>query len=155
MNDGINPSEVAILLVEDSPEDAQLTLRALRKHNLANRVFHVKDGAEALDFIFAKGVYTGRNVENVPKVIFLDLKLPKVDGLQVLERIRSDNEPREVPIKNVPVVILTSSKEERDIVESYKLGVNSYIVKPVEFDKFVKSVSDLGLYWLLLNQPPH
>jgi two-component system, response regulator len=155
MNDGINPSEVEILLVEDSAEDAQLTMRALKKHNLANRVFHVKDGAEALDFIFATGTYAGRNVGNVPKVIFLDLKLPKLDGLQVLERIRFDDESREVPIKNVPVVILTSSKEERDIVESYKLGVNSYIVKPVEFDKFVKAVSDLGLYWLLLNQPPH
>ncbi len=155
MNDGVSPNEVTILLVEDCPEDAQLTLRALRKHNLANRVFHVKDGAEALDFIFAKGAYAGRSVENVPKVIILDLKLPKVDGLQVLERIRSDDEPREVPIKTVPVVILTSSKEERDIVESYKLGVNSYIVKPVEFDKFVAAVSDLGLYWLLLNQPPH
>ncbi|HYY93023.1 MAG TPA: response regulator [Pyrinomonadaceae bacterium] len=154
MNDGTDPSEVTILLVEDSAEDAQLTLRALRKHNLANRVFHVKDGAEALDFIFAKGAYAGRDAENVPKVIFLDLKLPKVDGLQVLKQIRSDDEPREVPIKNVPVVILTSSKEERDIVESYKLGVNSYIVKPVEFDKFVQAVSDLGLYWLLLNQPP-
>ena len=155
MNDGVNPSEVEILLVEDSAEDAQLTLRALRKHNLANRVFHVKDGAEALDFVFARGTYAGRNVQNVPKVIFLDLKLPKVDGLQVLERIRSDGESRGVPIRNVPVVILTSSKEERDVVESYKLGVNSYIVKPVEFDKFVKAVSDLGLYWLLLNQPPH
>jgi two-component system, response regulator len=155
MSEGINPSEVEILLVEDSAEDAQLTLRALRKHNLANRVFHVRDGAEALDFIFAKGVYAGRDVANVPKVIFLDLKLPKVDGLQVLEQIRSDDESRGVPIKNVPVVILTSSKEERDVVDSYKLGVNSYIVKPVEFDKFVKAVSDLGLYWLLLNQPPH
>jgi two-component system, response regulator len=155
MNDGINPSEVEILLVEDSPEDAQLTLRALRKHNLANRVFHVKDGAEALDFVFASGDYANRDVENVPKVIFLDLKLPKVDGLQVLERIRSDDGSRWAPIKNVPIVVLTSSKEERDIVESYKLGVNSYIVKPVEFDKFVKAVSDIGLYWLLLNQPPH
>ncbi len=155
MNDGINPSEVEILLVEDSAEDARLTLRALRKHNLANRVFHVKDGAEALDFIFARGGYADRDVANVPKVIFLALKLPKVDGLQVLERIRSDGESRGVPIKSVPVVILTSSKEERDVVESYKLGVNSYIVKPVEFDKFVKAVSDIGLYWLLLNQPPH
>ena len=155
MNDGINPSEVEILLVEDSAEDAQLTLRALRKHNLANRVFHVKDGAEALDFIFARGPYAGRNVTNVPKVIFLDLKLPKKDGLEVLSEIRSDGEVRGVPIKNVPVVILTSSKEERDVVESYRLGVNSYIVKPVEWDKFVKAVSDIGLYWLLLNQPPH
>jgi two-component system response regulator len=151
MNDGINTSEVEILLVEDSAEDAHLTLRALRSHNLANRVFHVKDGAEALDFVFAMGDYAWRNVANVPKVIFLDLKLPKVDGLQVLERIRSEDGS---PIKNVPVVILTSSKEERDVVESYKLGVNSYIVKPVEFDKFVQAVSDLGMYWLLLNQPP-
>ncbi|HYG82569.1 MAG TPA: response regulator [Pyrinomonadaceae bacterium] len=152
MNDGTNPSEVEILLVEDSAEDAHLTLRALRSHNLANRVFHVKDGAEALDFVFARGTYAWRDVANVPKVIFLDLKLPKVDGLQVLERIRSEDGS---PIKNVPVVILTSSKEERDVVESYKLGVNSYIVKPVEFDKFVEAVSDLGMYWLLLNQPPH
>jgi two-component system response regulator len=155
MDDKANPNEVAILLVEDSAEDAQLTLRALRKHNLANRVFHVKDGAEALDFIFARGAYAGRDVANVPKVIFLDLKLPKKDGLEVLGEIRSDGVLRGVPIKNVPVVILTSSKEERDVVESYKLGVNSYIVKPVEWDKFVKAVSDIGLYWLLLNQPPH
>lgn len=154
MNDGVNPSEVEILLVEDSAEDAQLTLRALRKHNLANRVFHVKDGAEALDFVFAKGAYAGRDVTNVPKVILLDLKLPKVDGLQVLEEIRSHGEPGGEAIRNVPVVILTSSKEERDVVESYRLGVNSYIVKPVEFDKFVKAVSEVGLYWLLLNQPP-
>ena len=152
MNDGSNTSEVEILLVEDSAEDAHLTLRALRSHNLANRVFHVRDGAEALDFVFARGTYAWRDVANVPKVIFLDLKLPKVDGLQVLERIRSEGGS---PIKKVPVVILTSSKEERDVVESYKLGVNSYIVKPVEFDKFVEAVSDLGMYWLLLNQPPH
>jgi CheY-like chemotaxis protein len=152
MSDGNSTSEVEILLVEDSAEDAHLTLRALRSHNLANRVFHVRDGAEALDFVFAKGAYAWRNVANVPRVIFLDLKLPKVDGLQVLERIRSEDGS---PIKNVPVVILTSSKEERDVVESYKLGVNSYIVKPVEFDKFAEAVSDLGMYWLLLNQPPH
>jgi CheY-like chemotaxis protein len=142
-------NEVEILLVEDNPNDEELTLRALRKHNLANRVHVVRDGAEALEFIFATGAYTDRKVENGPKVILLDLKLPKVDGLEVLRRVKSDERTRATP-----VVVLTSSREERDVVESYKLGVNSYMVKPVDFDKFIQAVSQLGLYWLLLNQPP-
>ena len=140
---------VEILLVEDNPSDVQLTLRALRKHNLANQVFVVKDGAQALDFIFAAGKYAERRIENGPKVVLLDLKLPKVNGLEVLRQIKSDERT-----KIIPVVVLTSSQEERDIVESYKLGVNSYIVKPVDFRKFTHSISELGLYWLLLNQAP-
>jgi two-component system response regulator len=140
---------VEILLVEDNPEDAELTLRALKKHNLANCVVHVGDGEQALDFMFARGSYSARNVEDRPKVVILDLKLPKVDGLEVLKILKGD------PLTSaVPVVVMTSSKEERDIVESYRLGVNSYIVKPVDFEKFVAAVRDLGLYWLLLNQPP-
>jgi|SRR5882724_2052686 len=141
--------EVEILLVEDNPSDVELTLRALKRHNLANKVYVVKDGAEALDFIFATGAYARRDIYNRPKVILLDLKLPKVDGLEVLDRIKSEERT-----KVIPVVVLTSSREEKDIVESYKLGVNSYIVKPVDFDKFVQAVSEVGLYWLLLNQPP-
>jgi CheY-like chemotaxis protein len=141
-------SEPEVILVEDNPTDAELTIRSLKKHNLANRLLRLKDGAEAIDFIFAQGQYADRSVDNIPKLILLDLKLPKVDGLQVLKRIRSD--PR---TKNIPVVMLTSSHEERDIIASYKLGVNSYIVKPVEFDKFVKAVQEIGYYWLLLNQP--
>ena len=140
---------VEILLVEDSPADAELAVRALRKQNLANKLHLVRDGAEALEFIFATGAYASRGVENVLKVVLLDLKLPKVDGLEVLRRIKSD--PR---TKRIPVVVMTSSREERDVVESYELGVNSYIVKPVDFEQFVRSVSELGLYWLLLNQPP-
>ena len=142
-------NEVEILLVEDNPNDVELTLRALTKHNLANKVHVVKDGAEALEYIFANGSYAQRKVEDHPKVILLDLKLPKVDGLEVLRRIKSDERT-----KVIPVVVLTSSKEERDLVESYKLGANSYITKPVDFDKFVESVSELGLYWLLLNELP-
>lgn len=141
--------QVEILLVEDNPNDAELALRALKKNNLANNVATVTDGAEALEFIFARGAFSNRKIENGPKVILLDLKLPKVDGLEVLRAVKGD--PR---TKIIPVVVLTSSKEESDVVESYKLGVNSYIVKPVEFDKFVAAVKDLGLYWLLLNQPP-
>jgi len=138
---------VEILMVEDNPNDAELALRALAKHKLSNRVFHVKDGAEALDFIYSNGTYSGRN--GYPKVILLDLKLPKVDGLEVLRKIKSDEHT-----KVIPIVILTSSSEEKDIVESYRLGVNSYIVKPVDFEKFVHCVRELGLYWLLLNHPP-
>ena len=140
---------VEILLVEDNPNDAELTLRALRKHNLANRVVHVIDGKEALDFVFARGEYSDRTIEIGPRVVFLDLKLPKVDGLEVLRALKGDSRT-----KAIPVVVLTSSTEENDIVESYQLGVNSYIVKPVDFDKFVDSVRNMGLYWLLLNQPP-
>ncbi len=142
-------TEVEILLVEDSASDAELALRALKKHHLANNIVVVTDGEEALDFIFARGAFSNRSVENHPKVILLDLKLPKVDGLDVLRAIKSD--PR---TQIIPVVVLTSSKQESDIVESYRLGVNSYIVKPVDFDKFVVAVRDLGMYWLLLNQPP-
>ncbi len=140
---------VEILLVEDNPNDVELTLRALKKHNLANKVYVVKDGAEALEFIFGIGAYAKRDINNRPKVILLDLKLPKVDGLEILRRIKSDERT-----KTIPVVVLTSSTEEKDIVESYKLGVNSYITKPVDFDKFLNAVSQLSLYWLLLNQPP-
>jgi two-component system response regulator len=141
--------EVEILLVEDNPNDAELALRALRKNNLANNILVVTDGEEALDFVFARGAFSERKIENGPKVILLDLKLPKVDGLEVLRAIKSDPHT-----KIIPVVVLTSSKEESDIVESYRLGVNSYIVKPVDFGKFVAAVRDLGLYWLLLNQAP-
>lgn len=142
-------NEVEILLVEDNPNDVELTLRALKKHNLANRVKVVKDGAEALEFIYATGNYSARDSSQKPKLILLDLKLPKVSGLEVLKKIKSDELERVIP-----VVVLTSSKEERDLVESYRLGANSYITKPVDFESFVKAVSDLGLYWLLLNQPP-
>ncbi len=141
---------VEILLVEDNPNDVELTLRALRKHNLANKVHVTKDGAEALEYIFANGNYSDRKIEDRPKVIFLDLKLPKVSGLEVLKKIRDDERT-----KTIPVVILTSSREERDVIESYRLGVNSYIVKPVDFDNFVRAVSELGLYWLLLNESPY
>lgn len=142
-------SEVEILLVEDNPNDAELGLRALKKHNLTNSIHLVKDGAEALEFIFGTGAYAGRNVGNKPKVIFLDLKLPKVDGLEVLRKVKSDERT-----KTIPIVVLTSSHEERDLVESYKLGVNSYIVKPVDFDKFIQAVAQLGMYWMLLNKQP-
>ncbi len=141
--------EVEILLVEDNPTDAELAMRALKKHNLANKLAWVKDGAEALDFLFATGAYTGRKVENGPKVILLDLRLPKVDGMEVLRRVKSDTRTHAIP-----VVVLTSSKEDRDVAESYQLGVNSYISKPVEFDEFAKTVAELGLYWLLVNRPP-
>jgi two-component system response regulator len=140
---------VDILLVEDNPSDVELTLRALKKNHIANTVRVIPDGAEALDYIFAEGKNIGRNRVDVPKVILLDLKLPKIGGLEILRRIKGDDRT-----KTIPVVVLTSSKEEKDIVESYRLGVNSYIVKPVDFEKFVEAVSQLGLYWLLLNQPP-
>ena len=140
---------VEILLVEDTPGDVELALRALRKANLANHIQIARDGAEALEFIFAEGAHKGRKVEDGPKVILLDLKLPKVDGMEVLRRVKSD--PR---TKAIPVVVLTSSKEQKDVVESYKLGVNSYIVKPVNFERFAAAVQELGMYWLLLNQPP-
>lgn len=143
----MNMSEVEILLVEDNPDDAELTLRVLKKHHLANRIMHTKNGEQALDFIFAEDLYRERNIEDKPKVILLDLKLPKVNGIEVLERIKSDNRT-----KNIPVVILSSSREDSDLRRCYELGVNSYIVKPVEFDNFVRAVSDLGFYWLLLNQ---
>jgi two-component system, response regulator len=141
--------EANILLVEDNPTDAELTMRALKKNNLANQVVWVKDGAEALEFIFATGRYSERNVDNFPKLILLDLRMPKVDGLEVLQKIKADERSR-----RIPVVVLTSSQEDRDIVESYKLGVNSYVSKPVEFDDFINAVSTLGFYWMLINNPP-
>ena len=140
-------SKVEILLVEDNPHDAEMTIRALKKVNLANRLIHVKDGAEALDFIFAKGAFAGRGIENKPKVILLDIKMPKVDGIEVLRQIKSNDTTR-----TIPVVIMTSSKEEQDIINSYNLGVNSYVVKPVDFENFAKAVSELGCYWLIINQ---
>lgn len=139
---------VDIFLVEDNPHDVELTTRALKQKNLANNMTIVRDGAEALEYIFGTGRFEGRDITQRPKVILLDLKLPKVDGLEVLRTVKGD--PR---TKTIPVVILTSSQEERDIVESYRLGVNSYIVKPVDFDKFVNAVTEAGLYWLLLNKP--
>jgi CheY-like chemotaxis protein len=142
--------DVEILLVEDNPNDVELTIRALQKQNLANKVFVVKDGAEALDFVFATGTYAARNIENRPKVILLDLKLPKVDGIEVLRRIKADDRT-----KHTPVVMLTSSQEERDVMDTYRLGVNSYIVKPVDFSNFVHAVSELGIYWGLLNKLPY
>jgi two-component system response regulator len=140
---------VEILIVEDTAEDLELALRALRRANLANNIHAARDGAEALEFIFCEGPYSHRKLENGPRVILLDLKLPKVDGLAVLQRVKGD--PR---TRAIPVVVLTSSKEQKDVVESYNLGVNSYIVKPVNFEGFAKAVQDLGMYWLLLNQPP-
>lgn len=140
---------VEILLVEDNLCDAELTLHSLRSNKVTNQIEVVRDGAEALDFIFCTGEYAHRNIENGPKVVLLDLKLPKVDGLEVLQRVKSD--PRTCMI---PVVVLTSSREDRDIIESYQLGVNSYIVKPVDFEQFTEAVRQLGLYWKLLNQSP-
>lgn len=139
---------VDILLVEDNPTDAELAIRALRKKNLANNLVWVRDGSEALDYVFCKGQYEGRN-NGTPKLILLDLKLPKVDGIEVLRKIKADPDS-----SSVPVVMLTSSQEERDIVDSYKLGVNSYIVKPVDFEKFLEMVSQVGLYWSLVNKVP-
>jgi len=135
--------QVEILLIEDNPDDAELAIRALKKKNLANNLLHISDSEKALEYLFADGN------DNYPKLILLDLKMPKVDGIQVLKRIKGD------PYKKViPVVMLTSSKEEKDIVESYNLGVNAYIVKPVQFDKFLEAVDQLGMFWLLVNQPP-
>lgn len=138
-----------ILLVEDNPDDEALTLRSLNKNNVVNEVVVTRDGVEALDYLFGTGRYTGRNPERLPQVVMLDLKLPKVDGLEVLRQIRSD--PRTAFL---PVVVLTSSDEERDLVESYKLGANSYIRKPVDFNRFAEAVRQLQLYWVVLNQAP-
>jgi two-component system response regulator len=140
---------VDILLVEDNPQDAELTIRALKKHNLANRLITVEDGAEALDFIFCRGKYATRELSHSPKVVLLDLKLPKVSGLEVLRALKQDERTR-----TIPVVVVTSSREDPDIKTAYGLGANSYVVKPVDFDAFAESVSSLGLYWLLVNQPP-
>jgi two-component system response regulator len=143
------PNIVEILLVEDNPEDLELTLRALRMANLGNHISIARDGAEAIEFIFCEGPHSGRKIEDTPKLILLDLKLPKMDGLEVLQRVKGD--PR---TKKIPVVALTSSKEQSDVINSYNLGVNSYIVKPVNFEGFAEAVQKLGMYWLLLNQPP-
>ncbi|HEX4629377.1 MAG TPA: response regulator [Chthoniobacterales bacterium] len=145
----MNEKPVEILLVEDNPEDLELTLRALRKGNITNSIEVVRDGAEALEFLFCEGAHVARDLEDGPKVILLDLKLPKVDGLEVLRRVKTDERT-----KSIPVVVLTSSKEQRDVVESYQLGVNSYIVKPVNFEGFAHAVQEIGMYWLLLNQAP-
>ena len=141
--------EIEILLVEDNMDDAELAILALRKKNIANSLVHLENGAEALDFLFGKGKYAGRNISNKPKVILLDLKMPKVDGLEVLKQIKADEET-----KVIPVVVLTSSKENPDIEEAYLLGANSYMVKPVEFDNFTQAVAEIGMYWLLYNHPP-
>ena len=141
------PEEVQILIVEDNPRDLELTLRALKKNHIANHVSTVADGAEALEFLFATGRYKGRSVANLPQVVFLDLKLPKVDGIEVLQQVKEDERTR-----RIPVVIVTSSAEERDVVESYNLGVNSYVVKPIDFDSFAKTIVDLGFYWLAVNK---
>lgn len=142
--------QVEILLVEDNPRDAELALRSLRKHNLANQVHWVKDGAEALDFMHCEGAYAARSPDHHLKVVLLDLKMPKVDGIEVLRRLKSD--PR---TRSTPVVIMTSSSEERDLVESYRLGVNSYIVKPVQFEAFLSTVAEIGLYWVIANRTPN
>jgi two-component system, response regulator len=138
-----------ILIVEDNPLDLEMTLRGLRKANIVNRIHVARDGAEALEYLFCEGAFADRRIEDVPRFVLLDLKLPKVDGLEVLARMKAD--PR---TRAIPVVMLTSSKEQRDLVESYQLGVNSYIVKPVDFDKFVQAARELGTYWLMLNQTP-
>lgn len=141
---------VEVLLVEDNPQDLELALRAFKKANLTNRIEVARDGAEAIEFLFCEGAHAGRRIEDGPRVVLLDLKLPKVDGMEVLRRMKND--PR---TKKIPVVVLTSSSEQKDVVESYDLGVNSYIVKPVNFERFAVAVQDLGYYWLLVNQPPH
>lgn len=138
-----------ILLVEDNPDDVELTMRALKKNNIQNEVVVAPDGAEALDYLFGTGKYTGRNMSVTPQIVLLDLKLPKIGGLEVLQRLRGDSRT-----KLLPVVILTSSKEEQDLINGYSLGANSYIRKPVDFNQFTEAVRQLGLYWLLLNEPP-
>jgi CheY-like chemotaxis protein len=145
----MNLDELDILLVEDNQDDMDLALHALRREKLANRIFAVRDGEEALDFLFCRAAYAERSFDRPPKIILLDLKLPKVNGLEVLKQVKSD--PR---TKTIPVVIMTSSKEERDLVASYNLGANSYIQKPVDFDQFRETIKSVGLYWLVINQPP-
>lgn len=145
----MSAERVEMLLIEDNPDEAELTIRSLKKNNLANHLIHIDDGEKALDFIFSQGEYSNNTALMRPKLILLDLNLPKVDGLEILKRVKSDERT-----KTIPVVVLTSSKEERDIIESYKLGVNGYIVKPVDFNSFTKAVADIGMYWLILNEPP-
>jgi two-component system response regulator len=145
----MNTNDVDILLVEDNPDDAELAVHSLRKEKLANSIFVARDGEEALDFIFCRNAFTDRNFENPPKLILLDLNLPKIDGMQVLEAIKADSRT-----KTIPIVILTSSKEERDLISGYDLGVNSFIQKPVDFDQFRDTVKNVGLYWMVTNQSP-
>ncbi len=142
-------SSLEILLVEDNPNDAELTIRALEKRNLGNHIVHVEDGQAALDFLFCTGPHASRDQNDLPKVVLLDMKLPKVNGIEVLQQIRANH-----CTKLLPVVMLTSSREEQDLMAAYNLGVNSYIVKPVEFENFSEAVSSMGLYWVLLNEPP-
>lgn len=145
----MNSAPLELLLIEDNPHDAELTLRSLRKYRLANNIVHLSDGAEALDFLFGRGTYEGRDIVNKPKVILLDLKMPKIGGIQFLEELRNHELTR-----RIPVVILSSSTENPDVQRCFDLGANSYIVKPVEFENFSKAVADIGFYWLLLNQQP-
>jgi CheY-like chemotaxis protein len=145
----VHSNAIEILLVEDNPSDLELALRALQQQNLCNNVQVARDGEEALDFIFCQGAFAGRRANELPRVILLDLKLPLIDGMEVLRQVRGDARTR-----HVPVVVLTSSTEERDVVESYALGVNSYIAKPVDFDQFMDAMKAIGLYWLMLNRPP-
>jgi CheY-like chemotaxis protein len=147
MNDS---NKIEILLVEDNPRDAELTIRALKKKHLINNLFHVQDGVEALDFLFARGKFADRNVEDAPKVILLDLKLPRINGLEVLRTLKQDDRTRAIP-----VVIVTSSAEDPDIVTAYQLGANSYVIKPVQFEAFIEAMSKLGIYWLTVNHPPN
>jgi len=144
-----NISNIEILLVEDNMEDADLVMRSLKKNHLSNSILHVIDGAEALDFIFGKGKYAGRNVDDRPKVVLLDLKMPKVGGIEVLRAVKSDDRT-----KAIPVVVMTSSREDRDLIESYELGVNAYVVKPVSFEIFSKTMADLGMFWVKVNEVP-
>ena len=144
----MNQNEIEILLVEDDPNDVELALRALRRNKLANQIHVARDGEEALDYLFGRGPHSGRNLDAQPKLILLDLKLPKINGLEVLREIKGD--PRTRP---VPVVVMTSSREQRDMLEGYELGVNSYIQKPIDFDQFQRVIQDLGYYWLVVNQP--
>lgn len=142
-------NQVEILLIEDNPDEAELAIRSLKKNGLANNLVHIDDGAEALDYIFCRGKYAGNDISFTPKVILLDLKLPRVGGLEILKQVKTDERT-----KSIPVVILTSSKEDSDLIEGYNLGVNSYIVKPVNFESFAKAISELGMYWVILNQQP-
>ena len=139
---------IEILLVEDNPRDAELTIRALKKRNLANSLFHVEDGVEALDFLFARGKYSGRDIGEAPKVVLLDLKLPRINGLEVLMAIKADERTQ-----GIPIVIVTSSAEDPDVKKAYQLGANSYVIKPVQFDAFMEAMVKVGIYWLMVNHP--
>lgn len=143
-------TNIDILLIEDSPHDAEMSLRALKKNKIANDIIHLTNGAQALNFLFGSGEFEGRDVDNKPKLILLDLKMPKIDGIEVLQKIKQNEST-----KRIPVVVLTSSKENPDIQKCYDLGANSYLVKPVDFNSFIRSVTDSGMYWMLLNQLPY